>query len=74
MLRGEWERTKPGPQVHGPPLWTGSMDPLFFIPKIIEKRKGKKKAHFAYRIVAVFQLCSLFCFARAIDHFQLPRK
>ena len=23
------ERTKPGPQVHGPPLWTGSMDPLF---------------------------------------------
>ena len=27
------ERAKPGLQVHGPPLWTGSMDPLFFIPK-----------------------------------------
>ena len=23
-----WERTKQGPLVHGPPLWTGSMDPL----------------------------------------------
>ena len=23
-----WERTKHGPLVHGPPLWTGSMDPL----------------------------------------------
>ena len=25
-----WERTKHGPLVHGPPLWTESMDPLFF--------------------------------------------
>ena len=24
------ERTKHGPLVHGPPLWTGSMDPPFF--------------------------------------------
>ena len=23
-----WVRTKDGPGVHGPPLWTGSMDPL----------------------------------------------
>ena len=44
---GEDKTWSPGPwttsldRVHGLPLWTASMDPLFFIPKKIEKRKKK---------------------------------
>ena len=50
------ESTKHGPLVHGPPLWTGSMDrvhqnmdrvhgpPIFTTPKITEVNKNKIKS------------------------------
>ena len=49
----EGERTKHGPLVHGPPLWTGSMDPLH--------RPGPWTPYFLF-IFLFFISCFLFFF------------
>ena len=45
----KWVRTKHGPGVHGPPLWTGSMD-HFHEPPVIDQVDG----HFFYLYKKVF--------------------
>ena len=39
-----WVRTKHGPGVHGPPLWTGSMDSFFYFYKnVLHQVNGHSK-------------------------------
>ena len=55
---GEDKIWTPGP-------WTTSLDWVNSLPFLLNKKNGKnKEAHHLYRILAVFQLCPLFCFAR----------
>ena len=77
---GEDKTWTPGPwttsldRVHGPPLWTGSIDPLFFIPQKIEKRK-KNRRHTTHIASLLFFNCVRYFVSHAIDHFKLrPRK